>query len=110
MQTEPWHIEILGGLRACREGQSPLELSRQQTGALLAYLALYLNRRHTREVLMTVIWPEDEPEVARHKLRQSLYALRRLMDPSPSETAPILLTTRTTVQLNPLLVTTVVAR
>ena len=110
MQRESWHIEMLGGLRACQEGQPPIELPRQQTGALLAYLALRLNRSHTREELMALVWPEDTLEEARHKLRQSLYTLRRQMERSSLEADAVLLTTRAAVQLNPGLVTTDVAR
>lgn len=98
MQNKPWQIEMLGGLRVRQVGAAPSSISRLQTGALLGYLALDLHRCFTREELMALIWPEDLPKEARHKLRQSLYALRRLLEPSLAN--QVLLTTRTTVQVN----------
>ena len=100
------HIELFGGLRICLAEGKSVEVPRQQTGALLAHLALNLNRAHGREELAALIWPEDGPEEERHKLRQSLYALRRLLGQSPSDKNGFLLTTRTTIQLNRDAVTT----
>lgn len=100
------HIEMLGGLRIRSGDTPPVELPRQQTGALLAYLGLHLNRATGREEITAFIWPDDGPDEARHKLRQSLYALRRLLGSSLSEENGFLLTTRTTVRLNPDAVTT----
>jgi DNA-binding SARP family transcriptional activator len=106
MESPKCTVRMLGGLSVCFEGREPTALSRQQTGTLLAYLALYLNRAHTRESLMALIWPDDAQEEASHKLRQSLYALRRQLASPQAAPGDILLTTRTTIQLDPSLVIT----
>jgi DNA-binding SARP family transcriptional activator len=102
-------IELFGGLRL-RSSKSPaVEFSRQQTGALLAWLALNIGRSHTREELMALIWPDDDPDSARHKLRQSLYALRRHLDSGRNPSEVCLTAMRDTVGLAPLRVITDVA-
>ena len=44
----------------------------QKTDALFAYLALYRDRPHTREELITLLWPDADPEAARVNLRSAL--------------------------------------
>ena len=69
---------LLGPPRIERDG-APLELHRHKDIALLAYLALGgMNpgrERHTREALVTLLWPELEPSRARAGLRRNLSAL-----------------------------------
>lgn len=92
-------IMLFGGL-SLRQGDRPLAcLPPQQTSALLAYLALNLNRTHTREELLAHFWPESEPEKARQNLRQCLHSLRELLEQPPFAPQTILLTTRSSVQL-----------
>jgi TolB-like protein/DNA-binding SARP family transcriptional activator/Tfp pilus assembly protein PilF len=72
------HIGTLGGLRVEREGEELDQLSAQPVRcALLLYLAL--ERGATREELLGLLWPERDPERARHSLRQTLYELRRTL-------------------------------
>ena len=49
----------------------------RKTGALLAYLAYFPDRPQPREVLMEILWPEEDPEATRARLRQTLASLRR---------------------------------
>jgi DNA-binding SARP family transcriptional activator len=66
----------LGGLRADAEsGELDWLLAQHSRAALFVYLAV--ERRVSRESLMTVFWPESDAENARHALRQSLYQLRK---------------------------------
>lgn len=46
--------------------------------ALLAYLARQPGYRCGREKAISVFWPDDPPERARHNLRQTLWYLRRV--------------------------------
>ena len=55
---------------------------------------------------MALIWPDDAPEEASHKLRQSLYALRRQLGAQKAAQSDIFLATRTTIQLDSSLFTT----
>ena len=107
MQNTDWQVEMLGGLKALHREREPVTMSCKQTGTLFAYLALNIRRIHLRECLMALIWPEDGPEEASHKLRQSLYALRRHLGAGPAaEGRDVFLATRTTIQLAPSLFTT----
>lgn len=109
MIQSPLQIEMFGGLRVCLPGQAPVEMPPQQTGALLAYLALHSGRQHTREELAEIFWPEEEPETSRSRLRHALHALRRQLEQPPFEKESVLVATRATVHLNPALIRTDVA-
>ena len=65
---------LLGSPRLERDG-SPVELSRRKNVALLAYLAV-TGTSHTRESLITLLWPEADPSRARASLRRNLSLLR----------------------------------
>jgi DNA-binding SARP family transcriptional activator len=106
--ARPIQIQLLGGLRICANGTA-VEIPAHQAGALLAYLALHPKRTHTRDELAEVFWSDGDPDEARRKLRQCVYALRRLLETPPLSAGDALLSTRTTVQLNPNLVSTDVA-
>jgi predicted ATPase/DNA-binding SARP family transcriptional activator len=99
--THLWTIDLLGALRARSEARTITRFQTRQTGALLAYLAFYRGRAHPREVLAEVCWPEDEPEIARRKLRVALASLRRQLEPPGVAAGTVILATRTEVQLNP---------
>lgn len=79
------HVGTLGGLRVEREGKELGELSAQPVRcALLLYLAL--ERDATRDEILGLLWPERDPERARHSLRQALYELRRTLGDDWSRT------------------------
>ena len=101
--SNQFHIQLLGSLEVRRPDGATVPFKPQQTGILLAYLALRADRAHTREGLAELIWPDTAPEEARHNLRQSLYSLRRQLDPSR---ANLIQSTATSVELNRSLVTT----
>ncbi|MCW3051189.1 MAG: transcriptional activator [Chthonomonadales bacterium] len=54
----------------------------QRVGALLACLALHLNRPCPRETLCDALWPEEDQEVASNRLRVTLASLRRQLEPA----------------------------
>jgi predicted ATPase/DNA-binding SARP family transcriptional activator/Tfp pilus assembly protein PilF len=64
---------LLGQPRFERDGQ-PLKLDTRKNVALVAYLAL-MEGRHSRETLITLLWPELEPRGARAVLRRNLSVL-----------------------------------
>lgn len=106
MEQDTLSIEMFGGLRLFMPGKERMEIVPQQTGALLAYLALHLDRQHLREELAEIFWPDKDAETARMRLRHTLHILRRQLEQSPFEKDSILLTTRSTVRLNPLYIRT----
>ncbi|MEZ4868573.1 MAG: AAA family ATPase [Caldilineaceae bacterium] len=58
--------------------EQPLELPRRKVMALLAYLAV-TRRRHSRDRLATLLWPESSQKAARGALRRELHALTTLL-------------------------------
>ena len=70
----------LGPPRIERDGV-PLELHYRKNVALVAYLAV-TGERHTREALVTLLWPELEPRRARANLRRDLSVLRKALGPA----------------------------
>lgn len=96
-----WRIRMLGGLVA--EG-SDREISRfrtQKTGALLAYLAYPPpGRSHPRDALIEILWPEEELDSARLKLRLALNSLRRQLEPPGVPAGAIIASDRHSVRLN----------
>ena len=56
----------------------PVEFARRKNVALLAYLAM-TGTSHTRDFLITLLWPELEPSRARASLRRNLSVLRRAL-------------------------------
>jgi len=108
MLQEKWHIQLLGELRARMGDHRITRFPTQKTGALLAYLAYYV-RRHSRETLGTLLWPDDDPGAVRNRLRVALASLRRQLEPPGVPTGCVLLADRADVRLNPDAVTTDVA-
>src|SRR5690242_4976143 len=93
-----WRIELLGGLRAVREGAVVERFSNQKAAALLAYLA-YHRRAHPRELLVERFWPEDDAPIARHKLSMALTALRQQLEAGGVPDGAVIHADRTTVRL-----------
>ncbi|MGW8268164.1 MAG: AfsR/SARP family transcriptional regulator, partial [Longimicrobiales bacterium] len=68
-------VLTLGGLRILRDGEELTSLPGKQVRCgLLVYLAV--ERSATRDTLLALLWPEKDPERARHTLSQTLYELR----------------------------------
>src|SRR5690348_9385608 len=105
-----WRIEMLGELRAVSADRVLTRFRTRKAGALLAYLAYYPDRAHTRELLTDLLWPDEAPEPARMKLRAALSSLRRQLEPPAVPAGSVVIASRLTVRLNPATVTTDVAR
>src|SRR6266851_1292118 len=105
-----WQIELLGWLRATRDDRVVTRFQTHKTGALLAYLAYHCQRSHPREVLIELLWPENDPRAGRNKLSLALSSLRHQLEPPGVPPGTVILTTRASVQLNPAAITTDVAQ
>ena len=55
---------------------------------------------HARELLLDRFWPNMEPEAARHNLRQTLFSLRRLLEPAGIPAGSLLIADRTRIRLS----------
>ena len=72
-------LVLLGGFHARLGSDAPLFLGNNKAQALLAYLAIAPGRRHLRDKLATLFWPNTGDEHARQSLRQALVTLRRAL-------------------------------
>ncbi|MBC8102752.1 MAG: tetratricopeptide repeat protein [Cytophagales bacterium] len=103
--TESWRIRLLGKLEALQGEQVIARFRTQKTGLLLAYLALYRERDHPREVLLDTLWPDSDLSAARNSLSVALNSLRRQIEPEATLGAAsigsILIADRSTVRLRP---------
>jgi DNA-binding SARP family transcriptional activator len=103
---QPWKIEMLGGLRVCRTDTVITRFKTHKNGALLAYLAYYLSRSHTRESLIDRFWPEVDLDQGRPSLSVALSSLRHQLEPPGTPARSVLVTTNSDVRLNPIACTT----
>jgi WD40 repeat protein/DNA-binding SARP family transcriptional activator len=86
-------IYLLGPPCVERDGK-PLEFDARKMMALMAYLAV-TGESHSREFLVTLLWPETEPRQARSTLRRNLSLLNKSLN------VPYLTVNRETIGLNP---------
>jgi predicted ATPase/DNA-binding SARP family transcriptional activator len=99
--TPLWHIQLLGGFRLrCGDEEITRFRTRKMAG-LLAYLACYSDRTHSRERLQELFWPEADLDAARNSLNVALNALRKPLEPVGTASGSVLIADRTHVQLNP---------
>lgn len=74
------YITCFCHFQVTRLGQ-PLVLCPNRNGqAILRYLVTQPEHRASMDILMTLLWPEDEPVVAHHKLQVAISALRRSLN------------------------------
>jgi len=76
----------LGGFQVLSADDKPLSNSAKKAKALLVYLALNPEQNFSRERLASLLWEESNDTQARHSLRQTLAALRKLF---PEEQFPL---------------------
>ncbi len=72
-----------------------------QARALLAFLVVESHRKHSREKLAEMLWPDDPRDLAKQNLRQAISRLRATLGDRDSK-EPFILASRTDVQFNPL--------
>src|SRR5579871_1964728 len=106
MLIQPWRIEMLGSFCACLESTRITRFKSHNAAALLAYLALFPSHPHSRDELVTLLWPDDDSDAARNRFRVMLNSLRRQLEPPGMPPGGILLADRLTVALQTRALTT----
>jgi predicted ATPase len=96
-----WRVKLLGGVSLSRGSQIITHFESSRVAALLAHLSLFSQHPRSREELIEILWPEEDPEVGRHRFRQALYSLRRQLEPPGIPPGSVLNSNRLTVSLNP---------
>lgn len=74
------YFTCFGHFEVKRSGQTISLCSNRNGQAILRYMVAQSKRRVTKDTLMILLWPEDEPEVASHKLQVAISALRRSLN------------------------------
>jgi len=97
---------MMGGLSLRCGSNVVTHFKSRKVAALLAYLAFYASRRHNREELQALLWPDDSLDAARNSLRVALSLLRRQLATSDTAVESILYADRSAVWLDAEHVTT----
>ena len=92
-------IRLLGSFQVALDGQPVTGFESDKSRALLAYLAVEVDRAHRRERLAGLLWPERAETTARAYLRRVLANLRRVIS-DHTAAPPFLLIDRQTIQFN----------
>ncbi|HYU74694.1 MAG TPA: hypothetical protein VEL31_18650 [Ktedonobacteraceae bacterium] len=74
------YITCFGRFEVKRLGSPVVLCSNRHGQTILRYLAAQSEHCATGETLMTLLWPEDEPEVAHPRLHTAICALRRSLN------------------------------
>lgn len=96
-------LSLLGPLQILLGGQPLAHFTYAKARALLVYLAVEMDRPHSRDELVGLLWPDLPETKARNNLRQALADLRQVLgDESelPPRTPPYVLVSRDTIQFN----------
>lgn len=72
-------IELLGTARLIGDGGREVVVTSRKAFGLIAYLVAHPDMPHKREKLVSLLWGDRFDQQARQSLRQSLYALRRIL-------------------------------
>ena len=98
---EQLSLSFLGALHVQLGKQHISKFRSVNVQALLIFLAMQPERPFSRDVLATLLWPDETEKVTRTNFRQTLYQLRKLLEPEQDPERPFLLISRQTVQFNP---------
>src|SRR6266496_1091450 len=74
------YITCFGRFEVKRLGKPVVLCSNRHGQTILRYLVAQSELRATSDTLMTLLWPEDEPEVAQPRLHTAICALRRSLN------------------------------
>lgn len=99
--NQPWRIQLFGRLQATRGEAEVVRFRGRTTAGLLGVLAYELDCSHSRDDLRELLWPEVDPDRGRHCLAQSLFSLRRQLEPPGSPDGSVIIATHAIVRLNP---------
>jgi len=80
--SPPIRIEDLGrGIMRVGTRLTPINKMRRKPASLLLYLVTRPNYTATREQVLEDLWPDGDPDSGANSLNQSLYFIRREIDP-----------------------------
>jgi predicted ATPase/DNA-binding SARP family transcriptional activator len=71
-----WEVKLFGSLTVCYEGDIIVDSQSRKGGLLLGYLACHPEKKHRREFLTDLLWPESTTEAGQNAFRVMLTRLR----------------------------------
>ena len=74
------HIKLLGAFAAKTADGEDVHINAKKSKALIAYLLMAPQMRHSREHLAALLWDSHDDAKARANLRQAVASLRRALD------------------------------
>src|SRR6266487_1241317 len=74
------YITCFGRFEVRRLGRPVVLCSNRHAQIILRYLVAQAEHCATSDTLITLLWPEDEPQVAQHRLHTAICALRRSLN------------------------------
>ncbi len=95
-----WRVQMFNGLRVQQGARSVDHFDTRRAASLLAYFAFYPHRAHPREELAEMLWPDEDMDVTRLRLRQVLNTIRRALDSPDGAKDGLLLSDRTFARVN----------
>jgi len=95
--AEPVRVRLLGGFEVWLGDKAARGFESQKSRALFAYLLCHRDRALSRDHLAGMLWPDRDPEAARHALRQALYSFKTAL----GSAGPLVLTSQASLQINP---------
>lgn len=96
----PYAFTLFGRFQARTENGIWTELDSRRLQQIVAYLLLFRDRPHHRDVLSSTLWTDSSAKQSRKNLRQSLWHLQKIQQRPAGEPGGLLLTDRDWVQLN----------
>ncbi|HET8912577.1 MAG TPA: BTAD domain-containing putative transcriptional regulator [Ktedonobacteraceae bacterium] len=76
----PLHFTCFGRFEV-KQADKTLELCSNRNGqGILRYLVAQPNHRASMDTLMSIFWPDNDPDMAHHKLQVAISALRRSLN------------------------------
>lgn len=85
-------ISLFGGVQIERDGEPDQSQISNTARMLLAYLVLYRDRAHSRDMLASMLWGDYSQARARNCLNTTLWRLRRILEPHGIPAGTYLLT------------------
>ncbi len=95
-----WHASLFGQFTVSNARETHKRFESKRAIALLAYLIIHPDGQ-PREALADRLWPEADIVAARNRLKQTLAALRRLLEPPGEESGSVLVADRVTIGIQP---------
>jgi DNA-binding SARP family transcriptional activator len=113
MQAPRLFMRTLGAVQLHRAAwDGPLiPIEKKRARMLLAVLAAHAGSTLSRDIALEILWPDSDPDLAVNSLNQTVFQLRRFIDPTfrVGESPEYIFSTADAIGLNPDLVLTDVA-